>query len=185
MDEKKEEITRRAAIVGTAVAGLGLTTSALILRNLRGSYETDIPTGAHPFAPASVTSSSTVTVNGYTLEIPPVTMEIEKPSDWAKYQTLCKEATTKAIDNDPGYQAHLKRQLAARKDAREGEAKEWALAKNAKWSPERMEAEIQRYNTRIDKDDTVDAANRELLKKGFRESMKKAYEARAAQTETL
>lgn len=180
MDEKKKRITRRTVIVGTAIAGIGIANSALILRELRERYETNIPSAGQSFAPARVTTSGTVTANGYTLEVPPVAMEIEKSGDWGKYESLNTEAARKALDNDPGYQAHLKRLLAARKDTREKdtkerEAKAKALASGAKWSPEQMEAEIQRFNTRIDNDDTIDAANKELLKKGFQESMKEAY----------
>ena len=179
MDEKKKTITRRAAIAGTALAGIGLTTWALILRNLRGRYETNLPDGAPPFVPSRATGSGTMTVNGYTVRVPPVTMEIEKPSDWEKYESLLKEAAVKALENDPGYQAHLERQRAARREKTRREAKERIPANGE----QQMEADIQQFDARIDNDDTIDAANKELMKESFRKSLKESYEATAAKIE--
>ncbi|MGO8733528.1 MAG: hypothetical protein ACLQVM_12135 [Terriglobia bacterium] len=173
----ENKVTRRVAI---ATGALGLATAPLIIRSLRGKYETNIPTAAQSFAPARVKSSGTVTVNGHSLQVPPVEMEVEKPGDWEKFRSLSQEATKKALDNDSGYQADLKQRLAANRGKLEKQANDRSQA-NAPSPLKQMEADIQRYNAQIDNNNTIDAANKELLKKAFRESMQKSYETIGAQ----
>jgi hypothetical protein len=175
------KITRRTAIARTAMVGIGLTALALVVHNLRGNHETNIPDGTRPFAPSRVTSSGTMTVNGYTLKVPPVTMEIEKPSDWEEYRSLCEKAAKSALDEDPGYQAHLERQQALREETANAESPKKPVLANAE---PYLEAQIRRYNKRVDNDDAIDAANKELLKENFRARLKQSYEASSAKTDT-
>jgi hypothetical protein len=112
MDIVRNKITRRVAL--GSIAG-GLAGAAAVVQTLKGRYRVNMPSSSpRPSAGLStVTGNGTVTVNGYTLNVPTVTMKIEKAKDWDTYRALYKEAVQKAMDNDPGYAAHLK-ELAAR-----------------------------------------------------------------------
>ncbi len=53
----------------------------------------------------------------------------------------------------------------------------------AAWSEKKMETAIRQFESKLDNDDTLDAANKQLVKDGFRKSLKKAFEAERAKTE--
>lgn len=55
--------------------------------------------------------------------------------------------------------------------------------KDPNWSEQKMEAIIRTFEAKIDNDSTFDAANKQLLKDGFRESVKKAFETANTKTE--
>ena len=112
----KSKVTRRAAI---ATGAVGLASFPLVILSLRKKYGTSLPEVAQPFATAHVRGSGTMSIDGYTLEVPPFEMDILKPSDWDTYRSRCEEAARTAFANDPGYKAHLQRQAAARKEERE------------------------------------------------------------------
>ena len=107
MGSMSSNLSRR--VVLGSIAG-SLAGTVAVLQALKGRYGVNIPSNSsQPSASSStVTSDGTVTVNGYTLKVPKVTMKIEKPEDWDTYRALCRDAAQKAIDNDPGYAAHLK-----------------------------------------------------------------------------
>jgi hypothetical protein len=104
MDKKK--VTRRVAI-GSAVGALAA--APLIIRALKGKYEVEMPSNSsrQSAGRGTATTQGTMTVNGYTIEVPPVTTRIEKPEDWDTLRALSTDAAQKALANDPGYVAHM------------------------------------------------------------------------------
>jgi len=172
MGVMQNKVTRRAAI---AAGAIGLAGIPLVIRSLRETYETDIPSVPQSFAPTRVTSTSSMIVDGLQIKVPPVTMDIEKPGDWEKYDALCQKVARETLVNDPQYKAHLERQKAAEKERMAREAKERSLHSAAQ-SLEPVEAAIERFNAKIDKDDTIDAVNKELTKKAFEKAWRKNYE---------
>jgi hypothetical protein len=220
-----QKITRRA-VLGTVIVGLG--TAPFVIRYLRQPYEVNLPSTTQSFAPSRMEASSVITVDGYTVKVPPVKMDVKNPEDYEKFKSLCKEATVKALENDPGYKAHrkqkerdfkakLRKEFNISEKSLQEQMEDAILRFNEKLDDgsmmeteirrynekidkstmmemmgaeirrynekidkstmmEIMGAEIRRYNEKIDNDNTIDAENKELIKKGFRESMEKSWD---------